>query len=403
MTLLDKRPSDINEADLQGLIGNEPESKMIDYKRDLVGRSDGDKKEFLYDVSSFANTLGAYLVFGMVEAAGSPSELVGLADINPDTERLRLEEMLRDGIRPTIHGIEMEFVRLASGKVALVIQVPRSWTPPHQVTSQKVFRFYARNSGGKYLLDVDELRSIFAVSGTIAERIRGFRADRVAKIAAGGAPVPLFPHGIFAMHLVPFSAFDAGPSFPIDKAVRESNRFPPISKPVGADHTVTFDGLLTTSNAAPPPQQQRAYVQVFRSGALEAVTSTLGGTQGGWMNVPEIEALITSCAYRYARALHHFGVRPPIAVFVSLLNVKGKRLLQNFHQGGHPEHYQSKTLAEDQFHFVETIFEVMPADFRASAKRLRATLDHLANLAGLPKSPNFDDAGNYTLSDPTQR
>jgi hypothetical protein len=296
MPLSDKRPSDIKEADLMGLIGHEPEGKTIDYKRDFVGTSEGDKKEFLSDVSSFANTQGGYLVFGMEEVAGLPGRLVGLAGINPDKDRLRLEEMLRDGLRPTISGIEMEFVPLAGGNVTLVMRIPRSWNPPHQVTYQKVFRFYARHSTGKYLLNVDELRSIFALSGTVAERIRGFRADRVAKIAAGGAPVPLFPQGILAMHLVPFSAFDAGQSFPIDKAARESKRFPPISKAavVGADHTVTFDGLLTTSNAKPPPEPQRAYVQVFRSGALEAVTSTLGSAEGGRMRLPEIEALITS-------------------------------------------------------------------------------------------------------------
>ena len=41
------------------------EGRTIDYKRELPGNSDGDKKEFLADVSSFANTSGGDLVFGM--------------------------------------------------------------------------------------------------------------------------------------------------------------------------------------------------------------------------------------------------------------------------------------------------------------------------------------------------
>jgi predicted HTH transcriptional regulator len=136
MPLSEKHPNEITEADLIGLIGTEPEGKTIDYKSNCVGQSDTDtdRKEFLYDVASFANTQGGYLVFGMEEAGGLPTNLVGIAGINPDKEKLRLEEMLRSGIRPTISGIEMAFVQLASGNVALVMHIPRSWTPPHQVT-----------------------------------------------------------------------------------------------------------------------------------------------------------------------------------------------------------------------------------------------------------------------------
>lgn len=57
----------ITEEDLQALIINGvAEGRTIDYRSDLPGNSDGDKKELLADVSSFANTGGGDLVFGMV-------------------------------------------------------------------------------------------------------------------------------------------------------------------------------------------------------------------------------------------------------------------------------------------------------------------------------------------------
>jgi predicted HTH transcriptional regulator len=59
----------LNESDLLGLIG-ESENKTLDYKRDLPGQSEGEKKEFLYDASSFANTLGGDIVFGVEEQNG---------------------------------------------------------------------------------------------------------------------------------------------------------------------------------------------------------------------------------------------------------------------------------------------------------------------------------------------
>ena len=60
-----KSISEINEADIQLLIGNEvQESKNLDYKEKLPENSDKAKKEFLADVSSFANSNGGYLIFG---------------------------------------------------------------------------------------------------------------------------------------------------------------------------------------------------------------------------------------------------------------------------------------------------------------------------------------------------
>lgn len=56
----------IAEADLLALISNAvSEGRTIDYKRELPGNSDGEKKEFLADVSSFANTSGGDLIFGL--------------------------------------------------------------------------------------------------------------------------------------------------------------------------------------------------------------------------------------------------------------------------------------------------------------------------------------------------
>jgi Putative DNA-binding domain len=190
----------VNESDLLGLFG-ESENKTLDYKRDLPGQREGEKKEFLYDASSFANTLGGDIVFGVEEQNGMAINLVGLAGINPDNEILRLQEILRDGIRPPITGVDPKVIKLTNGNVAIVVRIPKSWNPPHQVTFQKAFRFYARDSNGKYQVDVDELRSIFSLSGMIAERIRAFRVERVAKITAGDTPVPLHSGGNFVLHL----------------------------------------------------------------------------------------------------------------------------------------------------------------------------------------------------------
>jgi Putative DNA-binding domain len=397
MGLFDKPLFQLAESDLCALIADkEAEGKTLDYKRDLVGQGDADKKEFLYDASSFANTLGGDLVFGMEEKNGLPINLVGVAAINPDKEILRLEQMLRDGIRPAITGVQTVPIPLAAGNVAIVMRIPKSWNPPHQVTFQKAFRFYARDTNGKYQVDVDELRSIFSLSGMIADRIRAFRVERVAKIAAGDTPVPLLSGGNLVLHVVPFSAFAIGTSFPLQEAARQPNKFPTLFDTRELRRQITFDGLLMTSNIDAPPAPQRAYIQVLRAGAVEAVASSLADKQEGLL-LPQLQTLIIHYARVYAASLHAIGVEPPMAIFASLLNVKGMRLLQVFPKDTVSVNEPCVTLPVDQYHFVETIFETVPTDDNDAAKRLRVTLDHLANTAGLASSPYFDAMGNYTL------
>jgi hypothetical protein len=70
------------------------------------------KREFLADVSSFANTAGGHLVYGISEAAGIPTGLPGVVISDFDAEKLRLENLLRDGILPRISGIARSTVVL---------------------------------------------------------------------------------------------------------------------------------------------------------------------------------------------------------------------------------------------------------------------------------------------------
>jgi hypothetical protein len=61
----------IAESNLAGQIATGvPEGVFVDYKKDMYGRSDADVKEFLKDVSSFANTSGGHLIIGIDETGG---------------------------------------------------------------------------------------------------------------------------------------------------------------------------------------------------------------------------------------------------------------------------------------------------------------------------------------------
>jgi predicted HTH transcriptional regulator len=72
-------------CDIEALISSElREGKRVDYKRDLPGNSESQKKEFLYDVSSFANTVGGDLIIGVEEENGVPSRVIAVMPTNVD-------------------------------------------------------------------------------------------------------------------------------------------------------------------------------------------------------------------------------------------------------------------------------------------------------------------------------
>jgi Putative DNA-binding domain len=217
MALLHIPLPQIDEACLKALIASgAAESRTIDYKRTAYGGAHADYSEFLADASSFANTSGGDLVLGVDATNGIPTAVTPLT-IEMDSEKLRLEQISRGGLQPRIASIEFHPVPIQAGGNVLIVRIPRSYNPPHRVIRQGSNRFWARSAAGKYEPDVNELRTLFKAGPQLADRIRNFRLDRIAKIAAGQAPLQLLNRGILILHMIPLSAFDVTPGLPLDQ------------------------------------------------------------------------------------------------------------------------------------------------------------------------------------------
>ena len=377
------------EEDLQALVDNSVlECKTIEYKQALPSNSDSDKKEFLADVSSFANASGGDLIYGITEdkKTGKPKSLDGLDIENPDKEIQRLDNIIRTGIQPRLPLVAISpLIPLGNSKFALVIRVPKSWASPHRVIPND--KFYSRSSNGKYPLDVGELRIAFNLSETLSERIRNFRLDRIAKILANETPVPLYDNPKIVLHLIPIISFNPAQAYDIGKIASQPAKVKPIYCG-GWNDRYNLDGFLSYSGGK--EEKSHSYVQLFRNGIIEAVEGLLLEPYEGQLIIPSIayeQELIRSLT-DYLSVLKTLNVEPPIFIFLTLLGVKGYSMAVSrrfpFAKG--------HTIDRDILQLPEIIIESY--DVRAD-KVLKPCFDSIWNACGFPKSFNYNENGEW--------
>lgn len=397
--MLEKHLDGVTAADIAALIDNQvPEGIGLDYKEKLPGNGDDERREFLADVSSFANARGGHLIFGVAEkrdasgkSTGLPDRIVALGDVTFDTEVARLENMIRDGIEPRIPGVQIRGFDCDSGSV-VVARIPQSYAAPHLVSFKKSSRFYARNSSGKHQMDVGEIRAAFATSESLPERIRDFRLDRVAKIHAEITPMPLDRgRGLLVLHVVPASAMR--PGVRADLRMASSRPAVPIWSSDGHTGRHNFDGYVTFAARAQPSGRTHAYVQVFRNGSIEAVESWLldgrdESDKGPILRDLVVEPELVKALDGYLGLLRQMQCQPPVFVMLSLLGVRGFRL----HLNDWTDRRMMTAIDRDDLMLPELLVESYDEQ---SDVILRSAFDQIWQAAGLEQSYNYDDQGRW--------
>jgi hypothetical protein len=385
----------ITEQNILDLIDTKAaETHVIEYKRDTYGNAYKDYSEFLADVSSLANTSGGDLIIGIDAPNGIPAKPTPFSN-NVDAEILRLENVARGGLQPRI-SLACRPIPTQGGHF-LIFRVARSYNPPHRIIRENSNRFWARSSAGKYEPNVDELRSLFMLAPRIADRTRDFRIGRLARIAAGDAPVTLMYPDALVLHAVPFSAFDRETPLPIAELERNYSAFCPIGSQSSMGIKINFDGLLTMSNGDRSKEVERAYVQLFRGGIVEAVDHLCYTSSGeSLIAVSLTDQTIISNSLRLLRDLSEIKVDPPYAVLVSFLTPERVRF--NLAPPGSESSYydfMGSYTDRTQYDFKEVIFDSLPADFGACASLMKPTLDQIAHAGGWPASPSFNTDGAF--------
>jgi hypothetical protein len=198
----------IELRDLEELVGNVAEGLHVDFKQGLVGKSDGDRKEFVADVTAFANASGGDIVFGIVEGADAvASQVLGIPVVDRDAEERRLAEILRNGTEPRLTDFDFKWIDNPPNGHVLILRIGRSWRAPHRVTLAGHDRFYIRNTRGKHPMNTDELRTAFTAGQALEDRIAQFQRARIRLIVDLDGPVDMTGGPKLVLHAVPLVSF----------------------------------------------------------------------------------------------------------------------------------------------------------------------------------------------------
>lgn len=383
--MIPKPLDQITEADLTDLVNaGVAERKTLDYKQQLPEMNDAGKRELLADVSSFANTAGGDLIFGITEGAGVPTGIPGVQIGDTNQEILRLDSILRDGLSPRIRHATC-VVPLANSRYVLIIRSERSWYGPHRVIFKRDSRFYGRTTNGKYELDVTDLRNAFLLANTVTGKIAAFRSERVIALENGQSLIPLAEGPKFIIHCMPLESFAAHLQYDV---LSLDGIEPMCANRLGCyAPRINFEGKAWIGG-----EPTSAYMQIYRSGVIEAVCmGVLGSAQNPGI-IPSLfyEETIVSYLPHCFEIMKKLGCSPPVLVGISLVGVKGSRLsvdkLTEIYTGG------TRAIDRDVLMLPEIIVEDLSASV---APLLKPVLDLVWNACGFRSSPYFDSSGNW--------
>lgn len=400
-----QKPFDaITKLDIDALIADKlAESRTLEYKQELPGNSDGDKREFLADVSSFANASGGDILYGIKPATnsdgkktGDPESVLPIAGITSDAAKLRLEEIIRQGIEPRMRVQINEITGWnddGNGFVIL-IRIPKSFASPHMVTYKGSSRFFSRNSAGKYPLDVHEIRSAVLATDSQAERIKQFRQDRLSKIIADETPVVLSTPHRLVLHMIPIANFLNRERINLSKSDRYSVDFRPMAS--GWNRRHNLDGYLTWTAQYRDSKNVQSYCQLFHDGSVETVDSELLQIDGddqvngktGYIPSVAYEKDIIEVIQSYLKSYSKLDISGPFTISLTILNCKGSYLAtsQRIRSG------QQYTIDRDVVMLPDIAIEGVNVDV---PRVLKPVFDAVWNMFGYPQSCNYDTEGNW--------
>ncbi len=183
-----KSIDDVDFNDLQNFIQQRiPESLTLDYKGDILQSGSLPRaREFGKDVSSFANTVGGWLIYGI--ATNEADEVLPIEE-NPIIG-IENQNGLRENIENRILSVvsPKPFIRIKkidlpdTNRCCILIYVPQSYNHLHMVIGHTENRFYKRHEFSSIPMNYHDVKARMDEIGQSEKQIKSKVSINILKI-----------------------------------------------------------------------------------------------------------------------------------------------------------------------------------------------------------------------------
>jgi len=350
------------------------ENQFLDYKE----RIPSEGKDFIADVTSFANTHGGCIVFGVSEKGGEPCACPGVQVEDRDAEVRRLSAIISSQTDPPLRGFKFDWVPFDEKTLMLVLRIPQSGGAPHMIVKGTP-KFYSRGPAANIPMSSFDLRNAFSSQGLSAGKFRAFVAERCQEILSPEDIIPLYGDGHAAFHIMPVSAT----SRPLDTdaaSLRKATRDLRAPFGLGANYHMFIDGIAITSLVGlGGGTRSQSHTILFRQGSIEIAAPCLLAQGGRKTLDPGFLFNISESVDSYVRAANEIGAFGPWMACLSFINCDNCMLGFSGRISGNSKLIKKK------------IFSLPIMDWLDGSEDWQIVLqkfsDRLANYFGIDRSP----------------
>ena len=390
-----KRISDLQEQDVQGLVDDQVQERdSIEYKRDMYGNSDDDKREMLRDISSMANHRGGYIVIGIeADDEGIPTKVSG---IEPDNYVERIRSSCLNNIDKRIVGLDIEDRSLSNGRVVVVISIPESINAPHMVTYKGLNQFWKRHGRQKEKMTTQEIGEAFDRRLSNLNRLDRFLLLRKTEILENIGEKT-------------FMVISSSPALLLDEATLSVHdehlrslilNTPRVAGYMGAiscgQPYPTVNGLRADNSTpyhyANPPLTE--YIEVFTNGYIEygsLFEAPDGQSRKYFAGVADAASIVNFMGFIHEVYDRYLPLRPLVVNF-TIFNAKDMYLAASRGDSDKDRlvRWQKQHLELGKF-YIDNISEERKS-------RTKAICDRLYQAFNRERCNQFDDAGTFRTS-----
>lgn len=371
--MIDRALEQISASDLAALVAHQvSEGPTLDFKEAFPSPDHRGVRNFLADVTAFANSDGGDLVIGMREDGnGVAAELVGIDSAGLDEGLRRLDDQLRSLVDPRVPYFRVQTIALEDGRVALVMRVGASLIAPHRVTHEGSSRFYRRANRNNFEMGTAELRQAFAASNDLPDRIRALHHKAVEAIEGLDMPCRIQEGPTAVLTIAPLSVLREARDIPVD---REHAVLPPLIMG-GFDYVIGLDRLIVQVGLDMEKSGARSWSVNHRLGYLDFAWSIGRVHMDNRIVWPKnfSDGLYDAVRSSTAR-LREYGIEGPWIVMATLTGVQNFRLSLG-------DHFLSNPAWQDPAYLGEIIDDALQPD------TLQTFVDRFWRLFGVERPP----------------